>query len=289
MSAFALSFAVRSATPCRVGRITAGRSRTPRRTVVAISARRQLQSAAPDDETLDRRSAVAAAVVTLLTVPSRVLAYEEEAASDGDGGGMLLKAGKLGGILLLADVITGLVLGKSAFDFFSKKEGRGEGSWKEKLVDKIMAGDGGGKEPPSFPIQKSQEEWKAELSPEQYRVLRLKGTERPMTGEYDAFYPSEGFFKCAGCGNPLYSAASKFSSGCGWPAFDKCYEGSIMTETDSSMGMRRVEIMCAQCGGHLGHVFEGERMTPTSERHCVNSASVRFDKGQQEAPEAKVL
>jgi peptide-methionine (R)-S-oxide reductase len=73
------------------------------------------------------------------------------------------------------------------------------------------------------------------------------------------------------------------------PAFDKCYEGSITTETDSSMGMRRVEIMCAQCGGHLGHVFEGERLTPTNERHCVNSASVRFDKGQQEAAEAKVL
>lgn len=69
------------------------------------------------------------------------------------------------------------------------------------------------------------------------------------------------------------------NSGCGWPAFDKCFKGSVVTETDNAYGMRRVEIMCGKCGGHLGHVFEGERMTPTNERHCVNSVSVKFQKG----------
>lgn len=82
-----------------------------------------------------------------------------------------------------------------------------------------------------------------------------------------------GHFVCRACNTPLYSAKAKFDSGCGWPAFDKCYKGAIDTKTDSSFGMRRVEILCATCGGHLGHVFEGERMTSTNERHCVNSVS----------------
>jgi len=129
----------------------------------------------------------------------------------------------------------------------------------------------------------TDEEWKAKLSAEEYRILRKKGTERAGTGKYDKFYPAEtgetGYFACAGCGNALYSAAAKFNSGCGWPAFDKCYEGSVATEVDESLFMRRVEIMCAACGGHLGHVFEGEHMTPTNERHCVNSVSVKWVKG----------
>ncbi|EOD33826.1 putative peptide methionine-R-sulfoxide reductase, partial [Emiliania huxleyi CCMP1516] len=107
-----------------------------------------------------------------------------------------------------------------------------------------------------------------QLSDEEYYVLRQKGTEYPGSGKYDKFYPKAGHFVCGGCGAPLYSAAAKFDSGCGWPAFDRI--------TDTSLGMRRVEILCGSCGGHLGHVFEGEtRFTRTNERHCVNSASVR--------------
>lgn len=159
-----------------------------------------------------------------------------------------------------------------------------------------------------FPITKTEEEWRKELSPEEYKVIRGKGTERPRSGEYDKvkpvpntqpapetsqlicpalrqFYPKpdEGHFTCRACQNPLYSAASKFNSGCGWPAFDKCYTDSVTTHVDSTCGMRRVEIVCAACEGHLGHVFEGERMTPTNERHCVNSVSVKFVKGESPA------
>ena len=82
---------------------------------------------------------------------------------------------------------------------------------------------------------------------------------------------TEGHFVCRACRAPLYSARAKFDSGCGWPAFDKCYKGSVDIKTDVSFGMRRVEILCANCGGHLGHVFEGERFTKSNERHCVNS------------------
>ena len=97
----------------------------------------------------------------------------------------------------------------------------------------------------------------------------------------DGFYPKtgEGYFACRGCEKPLYSAEAKFKSGCGWPAFDKCYKGSVETTVDETHGMQRIEITCAGCGGHLGHVFVGEGMTQTNERHCVNSVSVRFKKG----------
>jgi methionine-R-sulfoxide reductase len=88
-----------------------------------------------------------------------------------------------------------------------------------------------------------------------------------------SYAAKEGHFVCRACNAPLYSAEAKFKSGCGWPAFDKCYKGAVATKTDSTFGMRRVEILCGTCGGHLGHVFEGERMTPTNERHCVNSVS----------------
>uniref|UniRef100_A0A7S0LF09 Peptide-methionine (R)-S-oxide reductase n=1 Tax=Coccolithus braarudii TaxID=221442 RepID=A0A7S0LF09_9EUKA len=144
-------------------------------------------------------------------------------------------------------------------------------------------------------MAKTDAEWKAELSAMEFRVLRQKGTEPAGSGEYDKFYPKkgEGYFACKGCGHPLYSAEAKFKSGCGWPAFDKCYASAVKTEVDGSFGMRRIEIMCNQCGGHLGHVFEGEGFTPTNERHCVNSVSVRFVKGgsvdtEEEAVTAKL-
>ena len=143
----------------------------------------------------------------------------------------------------------------------------------------------------SYPVQKTADEWREELGNAEYYVLREKGTERPGTGEYNKFYPKEGHFVCAGCGTPLYSAEAKFDSGCGWPAFDKIVEGSVVTQTDRTLGMTRVEIMCAGCGGHLGHVFEGEGFTPTMERHCVNSLSVKYLDGPlpEGKTEAKVL
>ena len=135
-------------------------------------------------------------------------------------------------------------------------------------------------------VVKSEAEWKAELSDFEYKVLREKATEPAGSGEYDGFYPKagEGHFVCRGCKNPLYSAEAKFKSGCGWPASDKCYKGGVKTIEDNSYGMRRIEILCARCDGHLGHVFVGEGMTKTNERHCVNSASVKFVKGGDAAP-----
>ncbi|KNC76531.1 methionine-R-sulfoxide reductase [Sphaeroforma arctica JP610] len=142
----------------------------------------------------------------------------------------------------------------------------------------------------SFPISKTDAEWKSSLSAQEYDVIRNKGTEAPGTGEYNKLYPKadEGHFACRACKNPIYSATAKFDSGCGWPAFDKCYEGSITTEIDQTMGLKRIEIMCSQCGGHLGHVFEGEKFTDTNERHCVNSVSIKFVKGKPAEEKAEV-
>jgi peptide-methionine (R)-S-oxide reductase len=123
-------------------------------------------------------------------------------------------------------------------------------------------------------VQKSEEEWRAVLSPEQFRILRQKGTEYPGTGEYDKFN-DEGIYTCAGCGTPLYKSTTKFNSGCGWPAFFDGLPGAINRHPDPDG--RRIEITCAACGGHLGHVFKGEGFrTPTDERHCVNSVSLKF-------------
>ncbi|KAK8189995.1 Mss4-like protein, partial [Phyllosticta capitalensis] len=133
-----------------------------------------------------------------------------------------------------------------------------------------------------YPVKKSNEEWRAVLSPEQFRVLRTAGTEAPFSGEYDKHMPSGGTYNCAGCSAPLYTASQKFKSGCGWPAFFDTVPGAVVRHEDSTFGMVRTEIVCANCGGHLGHVFKGEGYpTPTDERHCVNSVSLKF------APEDK--
>lgn len=111
------------------------------------------------------------------------------------------------------------------------------------------------------------------LTPEEKHVIEDKGTEYPFTGEYDNFY-EKGTFICRRCNNPLYTSEAKFKSGCGWPSFDDTLPGGVKRVPDSD-GMR-IEIQCAQCGGHLGHVFEGEHMTDKNTRHCVNSLSIKF-------------
>ncbi|KAJ3033720.1 Peptide methionine sulfoxide reductase B2, chloroplastic [Rhizophlyctis rosea] len=128
-------------------------------------------------------------------------------------------------------------------------------------------------------VQKSDDEWRAILTPAQFKVLREKGTERPGTGEYNK-HKEAGVYSCAGCGAPLYKSGHKFDSGCGWPAFFDAIPGAITRQEDNTHGMERIEINCATCGGHLGHVFKGEGFpTPTDERHCVNSVSLSFKNG----------
>lgn len=127
----------------------------------------------------------------------------------------------------------------------------------------------------------------AYASAEQFRVLREKGTESPYTGEYDTHAPASGIYACAACSAPLYKATHKFKSGCGWPAYFDSIPGAVTRHTDKTYGMTRTEIVCSNCGGHLGHVFKGEKYpTPTDERHCVNSVSLRFS--EVEGAAAKV-
>jgi peptide-methionine (R)-S-oxide reductase len=126
---------------------------------------------------------------------------------------------------------------------------------------------------------KTDAEWRAELTPEQYHVLREKGTERPFTGEYDSA-KDRGTYQCAGCGQPLFRSDEKYESGTGWPSFwAPVEEGNVAVEHDDSYGMRRTEVMCSRCGGHLGHVFE-DGPQPTGLRYCINSVSLKLDKDQ---------
>ncbi|MFD5563966.1 MULTISPECIES: peptide-methionine (R)-S-oxide reductase MsrB [Kitasatospora] len=129
----------------------------------------------------------------------------------------------------------------------------------------------------SYEVQKSDAEWRSELSPEEYHVLREAGTERPFVGEYTDTR-TVGVYSCRACGAELFSSETKFESHCGWPSYYAPLAGdSVEYLEDSSLGMRRVEVRCKKCGSHLGHVFEGEGYdTPTDQRYCINSISLRL-------------
>ena len=129
---------------------------------------------------------------------------------------------------------------------------------------------------PKARISKSEAEWRAQLSPEQYHVLREKGTEPAFTGEYDHVF-EPGTYHCAGCGAELFVSDAKYDSGCGWPAFyAPAREEAVDEETDVSLGMVRTEVMCSACGGHLGHVFP-DGPHPTGLRYCINSAALKLE------------
>lgn len=132
------------------------------------------------------------------------------------------------------------------------------------------------KEMGKYAVNKSEQEWKQELSPEEYRILRQKGTEAPHTGKYNLHF-DEGAYNCAGCDAKLFESDSKFETHCGWPSFDEAIEGAVEYVQDRSHGMIRTEILCSNCGGHLGHVFD-DGPTATGQRYCINSASIDFNK-----------
>jgi len=135
-------------------------------------------------------------------------------------------------------------------------------------------------------INKSEEEWRKALTPEEFHVLREKGTERPFTGKY-VDHKKKGTYVCAGCGNELFSSDTKFDSGTGWPSFwAPVSEDSVNRKPNNSLGMRRIEVLCGRCGGHLGHVFD-DGPKPTGHRFCINSVALHFKEQKESAEETE--
>jgi peptide-methionine (R)-S-oxide reductase len=128
-------------------------------------------------------------------------------------------------------------------------------------------------------LQKTEEEWRSELDPQRYHVLREKGTEPPFSGAY-TYSKDDGVYRCGACGAELFSSDTKFDSGTGWPSFtEPAVAENVQLEADNSLGMRRTEVLCARCGSHLGHVFD-DGPQPTGQRYCINSLALDLDKAQ---------
>ena len=125
-------------------------------------------------------------------------------------------------------------------------------------------------------MPESEEEWQKMLTPEQYKILREKGTEAPFTGEY-VHKTADGTYTCTACGNPLFSSDAQFDSGSGWPSFDKALPGAVDTHADNDHGMIRTEITCARCGSHLGHIFDDGPKETTGKRYCINSVCLDLE------------
>jgi peptide-methionine (R)-S-oxide reductase len=132
----------------------------------------------------------------------------------------------------------------------------------------------------NFSVTKTEAEWKAELTPEQYYVLRKEGTERPFSSPLNKNY-KKGVYHCAACNTPLFKSEHKFDSGSGWPSFDRAIEGNVAYATDYKIGYARSEEHCATCGGHLGHVFNDGPKETTGNRHCINGVALKFVPAQQ--------
>lgn len=124
-------------------------------------------------------------------------------------------------------------------------------------------------------MQLSDDEWSKKLTPEQFHVLREKGTEAPFTGKL-LYNDKQGAYTCAACGNILFDSDTKFEADCGWPSFYDAKKGSVKLTLDNTLGMHRTEVTCANCGGHLGHIFDDAPDQPTGQRYCINSAALQF-------------